>query len=47
MEEISKAKYFETKQSLIEELKTTPIQDSTILVKASRGIGLETILDFL
>ena len=47
LEEIPKAKYFETKQSLIEELKITPIQNSTILVKASRGIGLETILDFL
>lgn len=47
LDEIPKARYSETKQSLIDELKTTPIRDSTILVKASRGIGLETILDFL
>ncbi len=47
LSEIPNAKYFEAKQSLIDELKTTPIHNSTILVKASRGIGLETILDFL
>jgi len=35
------------KQALIDELKKNPIQGSTILVKASRGIGLEAILDFL
>jgi len=47
LEEIPQAKYFETKQSLIDEVKATPIKNSTILVKASRGIGLEAILDFL
>jgi UDP-N-acetylmuramoyl-tripeptide--D-alanyl-D-alanine ligase len=47
LQEIPKAKYFEAKQLLIDELKATPIQNTTILVKASRGIGLETILDFL
>ncbi|MBI3482139.1 MAG: UDP-N-acetylmuramoyl-tripeptide--D-alanyl-D-alanine ligase [Bacteroidetes bacterium] len=47
LEETSLAKYFETKQSLIDDLKKNPIHDSTILVKASRGIGLEVILDFL
>lgn len=45
--EISQAKHFETKQELIDELKKNPIQNSTVLVKASRGIGLESVLDFL
>lgn len=39
--------YFETKESLIEELKRNPISDATILVKASRGIGLETVVEYL
>jgi UDP-N-acetylmuramoyl-tripeptide--D-alanyl-D-alanine ligase len=47
LEEIPSAKYFESKQQLIEELKNNPIQDATLLVKASRGIGLESILDFI
>lgn len=47
LQEIPQAKYFETKQSLIDELKKNPIQNSTILVKASRGIGLESVLDLL
>lgn len=38
---------FEKKEDLIADLKKDPIQDSTILVKASRGIGLETIVEFL
>ncbi len=46
-EEISSAHYFESKEHLIEELKKRPIHDSTILVKASRGIGLETIIEYL
>ncbi len=46
-EEISSAHYFESKEQLIEELKKNPIHDSTILVKASRGIGLETIVEYL
>jgi UDP-N-acetylmuramoyl-tripeptide--D-alanyl-D-alanine ligase len=41
------AHYFETKESLVEELKRNPISDSTILVKASRGIGLETVVEYL
>lgn len=45
--EIPQAKHFETKQELNEELKKNPIHDSTVLVKASRGIGLESVLDFL
>jgi UDP-N-acetylmuramoyl-tripeptide--D-alanyl-D-alanine ligase len=45
--ELPEALHFETKALLIEELKKNPIHHSTILVKASRGIGLETILDYL
>jgi UDP-N-acetylmuramoyl-tripeptide--D-alanyl-D-alanine ligase len=41
------ALYFENKNLLMEELKANPISDSTILVKASRGIGLETIVEYL
>jgi UDP-N-acetylmuramoyl-tripeptide--D-alanyl-D-alanine ligase len=47
MTEIPYAKYFETKAALMEELKLHPISDATILVKASRGIGLETIVEYL
>jgi UDP-N-acetylmuramoyl-tripeptide--D-alanyl-D-alanine ligase len=46
-EEFEGAKHFETKDLLIEELKKKPIQNSTVLVKASRGVGLETVLDAL
>ncbi len=45
--ELPDAKFFESKQLLIDELKEKPLDDSTILVKASRGIGLESILEFL
>ncbi len=41
------ARYFEHKDSLMADLKANPITDSTILVKASRGIGLETIVEYL
>jgi UDP-N-acetylmuramoyl-tripeptide--D-alanyl-D-alanine ligase len=41
------AHYFENKELLIEDLKRNPIQESTILVKASRGIGLETVVEYL
>lgn len=47
LHEIPDAKYFEKKDQLILELKQYPIKDSTVLVKASRGIGLETVVDFL
>lgn len=47
MTEIPYAKYFENKTALMEELKLHPISDATILVKASRGIGLETIVEYL
>ncbi|MEI9918843.1 MAG: UDP-N-acetylmuramoyl-tripeptide--D-alanyl-D-alanine ligase [Bacteroidota bacterium] len=45
--EIPNAKQFDKKDQLIEELKKNPIKDSTILVKASRGIGLEAIVEYL
>ena len=44
---VPNAKYFETKSALADDLKKHPLRDSTILVKASRGIGLETIVEFL
>ena len=47
LREIPKAKYFVKKEELITELKQYPISDATILVKASRGIGLETVVDYL
>ncbi len=47
MKEIPNAKHFETKQLLMDEMKRNKLSGSTILVKASRGIGLETILDFI
>ncbi|HTH54428.1 MAG TPA: UDP-N-acetylmuramoyl-tripeptide--D-alanyl-D-alanine ligase [Cyclobacteriaceae bacterium] len=47
LEELPDAHYFETKQPLIDELKNRPIQEATVLIKASRGIGLESVLDFI
>ena len=45
--EIPGAKYFENKMALAEDLKMHPVSNATILVKASRGIGLETIVEYL
>ena len=45
--QIPSAKYFEKKESLLNELKATPITNATVLVKASRGIGLESVVEFL
>lgn len=45
--EIPSAKHFGTKEDLIAALKENKFNDSTILVKASRGIGLEAIVDYL
>ena len=47
MNDIPHAKQFDKRDLLIEELKKNPIQNATILVKASRGIGLEAIVDHL
>ncbi len=46
-EEFSTAQYFESKESLIAELKKKPLSYSTVLVKASRGMGLEAVVEFL
>lgn len=46
-EECPAARHFETRELLIDELKKNPITDSTILVKASRGMGLEEVVVFL
>lgn len=47
LKEIPHAKYFVKKEALIANLKQYPIMNATILVKASRGIGLETVVEFL
>lgn len=47
LDEIPFARHFERKDALIAELKARPIHDATILVKASRGIGLESVVEFL
>lgn len=47
LSEISFAKHFDKKEQLIEELKQNPVKDSTVLVKASRGIGLEAVVEYL
>ena len=46
-EECDSAMHFEQKSDLIESLKKDPINNSTILIKASRGIGLETLVEAL
>ena len=45
-QEFPEAMLFENKELLLEELKNKPITKSTILVKASRGIGLEAVIGF-
>jgi UDP-N-acetylmuramoyl-tripeptide--D-alanyl-D-alanine ligase len=45
--EIPSAKHFEKKEDLIAVLKANDFAGATILVKASRGIGLEAVVDFL
>ncbi len=41
------AKHFTKKEDLLNELKQSPISNATILVKASRGIGLESVVEVL
>jgi UDP-N-acetylmuramoyl-tripeptide--D-alanyl-D-alanine ligase len=38
-------KFFATKRDLVQELKSNPITDALILVKASRGMALEEVVD--
>jgi UDP-N-acetylmuramoyl-tripeptide--D-alanyl-D-alanine ligase len=40
-------KFFATRDALAAELKKNPITDSLILVKASRGMAMEKIVDFI
>jgi UDP-N-acetylmuramoyl-tripeptide--D-alanyl-D-alanine ligase len=47
LHEIPYAKYFMKKGELEEELKQYPISNATVLIKASRGIGLETVVEYL
>ena len=44
---ISGAKYFDDYQQVIEHLKTLNISDKLILVKASRGVELDKVCDYL
>ncbi|HEY3429918.1 MAG TPA: UDP-N-acetylmuramoyl-tripeptide--D-alanyl-D-alanine ligase [Cyclobacteriaceae bacterium] len=45
--EIPSAHYFEKKEDLLKMLQQNPLSNSTILVKASRGIGLEAVVEVL
>jgi UDP-N-acetylmuramoyl-tripeptide--D-alanyl-D-alanine ligase len=45
--EIPSAYYFEHKADLLKFLQQNPVSNSTILIKASRGIGLETVVEVL
>jgi UDP-N-acetylmuramoyl-tripeptide--D-alanyl-D-alanine ligase len=38
---------FDTKDKLVKYLEENPIKNSLILIKASRGMGLETLVDYL
>ena len=40
-------KHFDTKDELFRFLKSNPIRDATILVKASRGMALESVVEYL
>jgi UDP-N-acetylmuramoyl-tripeptide--D-alanyl-D-alanine ligase len=46
-EEIPHAHYFENKADLIQALRSAEIRDSVILIKASRGIGLEEVVEHI
>ncbi|MEP2670556.1 MAG: UDP-N-acetylmuramoyl-tripeptide--D-alanyl-D-alanine ligase [Cyclobacteriaceae bacterium] len=41
------SKYFPSKEELIAYLKSQPIREATILIKASRGMALEKVVDYL
>lgn len=45
--EVPSARHFSTREDLIANLKENHFSNATILVKASRGIGLETIVEHL
>ena len=46
-EEAGNALHFSTRQALETYLKEHPVQNSLVLVKASRGIGLEKVVEYL
>ncbi|HEU5289311.1 MAG TPA: UDP-N-acetylmuramoyl-tripeptide--D-alanyl-D-alanine ligase [Cyclobacteriaceae bacterium] len=46
-EELPTAHHFEKKEDLLKALQQNPLSNATILVKASRGIGLESVVDVL
>lgn len=46
-EMIPSSRYFATKDDLMEALKNSPIDHATILIKASRGMGLESVVEIL
>ncbi|HEY8510674.1 MAG TPA: UDP-N-acetylmuramoyl-tripeptide--D-alanyl-D-alanine ligase [Cyclobacteriaceae bacterium] len=46
-EELPEAKHFTNKADLIEALKSADISDSLVLIKASRGIGLEEVVEYI
>jgi UDP-N-acetylmuramoyl-tripeptide--D-alanyl-D-alanine ligase len=46
-QELASAKYFPSREALEIHLRNHPISGSTILLKASRGMGLEKVLEFL
>ncbi len=47
LKEFPRAKHFYKKEDLLEYLKQNPISRATVLVKASRGIGLEAVMDVI
>jgi len=47
LHEIPYARYFPKKEELVHELQQFPLRNATILIKASRGMGLETIVEHL
>jgi UDP-N-acetylmuramoyl-tripeptide--D-alanyl-D-alanine ligase len=46
-ETFPEANFFETKEQLYEKLKNSPIQNATILIKASRGMAMEKVIDYI
>jgi UDP-N-acetylmuramoyl-tripeptide--D-alanyl-D-alanine ligase len=45
--ELPTAHYFEKKEDLLKALQQKPISNATVLIKASRGIGLESVVEVL
>jgi UDP-N-acetylmuramoyl-tripeptide--D-alanyl-D-alanine ligase len=46
-ETFPEANFFETKEELNEKLKKESIQNATILIKASRGMAMEKVIDYI